>query len=90
MSAELLAFSFGEQANLRMNGQTSAVSLPEGITIGEGGTPGSKALKFGGNTQVQLPNSDYFAADKPFSLTLWIYQPTGSDNFAVVISDGPG
>ncbi len=88
-SAELLAFSFGEQANLRMNGQTSAVSLPEGITIGEGGIPGSKALKFGANTQVQLPNSDYFSADKPFSVTLWIYQPTGSDNFAVVYQMDP-
>ena len=83
-SAELLALSLGERANLSRKGQTSAVSLPEGITIGEAGIPGSKALKFGANTQVQLPNSDYFAADKPFSVTVWIYQPTGSDNFAVV------
>ena len=83
-SAELLALSLGEQAKLNLKGQVSAVSLPEGITIGEAGVPGSKALKFGGNTQVQLPNSDYFAADKPFLVTLWIYQPTGSDNFAVV------
>ncbi|MFN8006983.1 MAG: DUF1553 domain-containing protein [Terriglobia bacterium] len=83
-SAELLSLSLGDRIEAKLQGETSLVSVPEGITVGEASIPGSKSLKFGANAQVELPHIDYFAVDRPFSVAVWIFQPTGSDNFAVV------
>ena len=63
--------------------------LPEGITAGEGATATTQALHFGANAKLELPNLDYFASDKPFSMAVWMYQPKREDNITIVSQSDP-
>ena len=46
-------------------------------------------MHFGANAKLELPNIDYFASDKPFSLAVWMYQPKREDNITIVSQFDP-
>jgi hypothetical protein len=88
-ASELLAVEFATEVNVKQAGQTKNVPLLEGITVGEGSTAATKALHFAANAKLELPNLDYFASDKPFSLAVWMYQPKREDNITIVSQFDP-
>jgi len=88
-ASELLALELGGEAKVRQAGQSTTVPLPEGIAVGEGSTPATKALHFGANARLELANVDYFASDKPFSVAVWMYQPKREDNIVIVSQVDP-
>lgn len=65
-----------------------AVKPATGVTLGEGPTPGRKALHFAKESAQNLPSMT-FDADKPFSLSMWIYFPKGEDYFAIASQSDP-
>ena len=69
--------------SLDIKGQTSAIKLNEGITLGEALLFAGKALHFSSEAEVELSTIDDFAADKPFSIATWVYQPKRDDSFVV-------
>jgi hypothetical protein len=83
VNSEWLAVALGDSAGLRSGNQTTAVSLPDGATSGTGPSAGAKAVHFGSNAGIELPKQEGFAADKPFSIAAWIYQPNREDSFVV-------
>ncbi len=82
-SSQLLALSLEAQVKLQTEDENTVIALPEGVTLGTGVTPDTKALQFGSDAAVELRNFDYFAADKPFSIATWIFQPKREDSFLV-------
>lgn len=88
-SSELLAITPGNPIQLRRQGQTTTLALPEGTALGEGADPRTRALHFDSEARVELPNVDYFGSDKPFSIATWIYQPKREDSFIVASQSDP-
>ena len=90
-SAQVASLSLGSTASLEYRGQTETISLKDGLTLGDGPRPNSKALHFGAKTQVEIPtngNAD-FSADKPFSIATWILSPDNDDNFVIASQMNP-
>ena len=90
-SAQVASLSLGTTASLEYRGQTETISLKDGLTLGDGPRPNSKALHFGAKTQVEIPtngNAD-FSADKPFSIATWILSPDNDDNFVIASQMNP-
>jgi len=88
-ASELLALQFASEVKVTRSGQTTNLTMPEGIMAGEGATPAARALHFSANSSLELANVDYFASDKPFSLAVWMYQPKREDNFTIVSQSDP-
>jgi hypothetical protein len=88
-SSELLSLVVANQARFLSQGRDEAVPLDEGVTLGEGPEPSTKALHFKAKAYVELPSVDYFATDRPFSIATWIYFPTGEDTFVVASQSDP-
>lgn len=89
VSSNLLALWLGETVKMESRGQAAAVGLPEGVSPGAAPVPERKALHFGPNAKLELPNQDYFGSDKAFSLSAWVYQPKREDNFIVASQSEP-
>ncbi|MCI0623922.1 MAG: DUF1553 domain-containing protein, partial [Acidobacteria bacterium] len=88
-SAELAILSFGSTASLDYRGRTDTVSLKDGLTLGDGPRPNSKALRFGANAQVEIPGMDDFSSEKAFSIASWILSPQNDDNFVIASQMNP-
>jgi mono/diheme cytochrome c family protein len=59
------------------------LTLPEGAAFGAGHLPKRKAITFSGKNALELPNVEYFEADKPFSISAWMLMPQGEDNYTI-------
>ncbi|MSO22970.1 MAG: DUF1553 domain-containing protein [Acidobacteria bacterium] len=88
-SSQLATLSLGSAASLEYRGRTETVSLKEGLTLGDGPQPNSKALHFGVNAQVEVPGMDDFSSDKPFSIASWILSPQNDDTFVIASQMNP-
>ena len=82
-ASQLLTISVTDQIGVETARRNSKVAIPQGVTLGEISTLGRKGLYFDTTGAVELPNFDGFAADKPFSVAVWIYCPKESDSFVV-------
>jgi hypothetical protein len=85
---ELLALSVKEKPELRVrNKDADLAPLATGF-VGEGHLEGHKAFHFCGKESVELPNLEYFEADRPFTVALWFYVPDASksDSSYVLVS----
>ena len=89
LGSQLLAISIAADVRVATNDAEMPVELPEGLTLGPGATEKTRALYFGKEASLELPHIDYFSTDKPFSVAVWVYQPTGSDNFTVMSQSDP-
>ncbi len=90
-SAQVACLSLGSAASLEYRGRTETISLKDGLTLGDGPRPNSKALHFGAKTQVEIPTNgnDDFSADKAFSIATWILSPENDDNFVIASQMNP-
>jgi hypothetical protein len=76
-SAQLLALDLNLEkgAQAVRNGQPEPVSLPEGVTRGEGPPGVASALHFGKDASLTLPNVPEIDSDKPFTVSTWVWMP---------------
>ncbi len=84
-----VSMPIGESAQVRaleLNGEVKwggkPVKLSKVVTFGEGPENGRKALHFGKDSSLALPNME-FDADKPFSISAWIYYPKNDDSVVI-------
>ena len=90
MADEVLALDLAAKAPiLQFKNQPVELKLPEGAAFGEGHLPKRKAIVFAGKNAVELPNVEYFEADRPFSLSTWMLMPKGEDNYTVAAQLDP-
>ncbi|MSO21788.1 MAG: DUF1553 domain-containing protein [Acidobacteria bacterium] len=87
---ELLALTVeGREPKLLVKGNPVAVTLPEGVTMGDAYIAGRKALLFSGKGFLALPSLDAISADRPFSIAVWFFLPAGEDTFVVASQSDP-
>ena len=65
------------------------VTLPEGVSIGEGHLAGRQALHFKDKSWIELPGQDRIEADRAFSIAAWVYVPKNEDGFTVASQTDP-
>ncbi len=64
--------------------QVSVVDpLPEGVTLVDGPPGAGKAMHFGKEASVQLPNIPDFDTDKPFTIAAWIMMPKEHESYTI-------
>ncbi|MDA2926511.1 DUF1553 domain-containing protein [Acidobacteria bacterium AH-259-G07] len=88
-SSELLSLSIDEGAEARLKDGRQAIELSEGATLGETADGNRKALRFEGESWAEIPTLKYVDTDKPFSITVWLYQPDADGNFAIASQSDP-
>jgi hypothetical protein len=88
-SAQLAVLSLAADAFLEHRGRRESISLKDGLTVGDGPQPGSKALHFGEKAQMEIPVSDGFSSDKAFSIATWILSPQNDDDFVIASQMNP-
>ncbi|MCW5982357.1 MAG: DUF1553 domain-containing protein [Bryobacteraceae bacterium] len=87
---ELLAFTVGDKRpRVQFRNQDFDFPGADQFTIDDGPLPGSKAVEFCGFDGVELPNADYFEADRPFSVAAWIRTPRKPDGSVIVGQTDP-
>jgi hypothetical protein len=74
-SSQLLALSLEKDARAIRNGQPEPLSLPGGVTLGEGPPEAGPALHFGKEALLTLPNVPEVDSDRPFTVSTWIWMP---------------
>jgi hypothetical protein len=61
----------------------SSLSLTNGVTWGPGNGENHTALHFAEKAGLEVPAVAGSGADKPFSISAWVYMPKGEDNFTI-------
>jgi hypothetical protein len=74
-SSQLLALSLEKDARAIRNGQPEPLSLPSGVTLGEGPPEAGPALHFGKEAFLTLPNVPEVDSDRPFTVSTWVWMP---------------
>jgi hypothetical protein len=76
-SAQLLGVNLNLEKGAQAvhNGQTAPVSLPDGVTLGDGPPGIGPALHFGKEASLELPNIPEIDTDKPFTISTWAWMP---------------
>ncbi|PWT98413.1 MAG: hypothetical protein C5B51_29410 [Terriglobia bacterium] len=74
-STELLAVWPDSGIKVSRRGVRRELPLPKGVTVSRAPLAAGEALDFDGQSVVELPNMDVIDADKPFSISLWVYVP---------------
>jgi hypothetical protein len=64
-----------EKLTLLRHEQTEPLSLPASVMVGEGAPGNAKALYFGKDGSITLPNVGEMDTDQPFTIATWIYLP---------------
>ena len=64
-------------------GQTEPLKLPPGVTEAEGPSGTEKALHFGKEAYLELPNVPEIDADKPFTIAAWVRIPKAGENYVI-------
>jgi hypothetical protein len=80
-SASLLDVSVAESPQVTHNGQTGPVTLPADVTLGDGPPGVGKALHFGKEGAIKLPNIPEIDSDKPFTVAAWVQVPKVTQGF---------
>ncbi len=89
LSAQLAILSLANTASLDYRGRTETVPLKDGLTLGDGPRPNSKALHFGAKAQIEIPDRNDFSSDQAFSIAAWILSPENDDNFVIASQMNP-
>jgi hypothetical protein len=81
--SRVLELSVGSRARLLQKGQLQPVTLPAGVKVGAGVSGNGKALHFDKKGFVTLPNIAEVDADKPFTITTWVYLPKAKGSYVI-------
>jgi hypothetical protein len=82
-SSQLLDLSLNDPPHVTRNGQMVPVLLPTGVTLGDGPPEVGKAINFGKEGSVKLPNIPEVDTDKPFTIAAWVKIPKVNESFAL-------
>jgi hypothetical protein len=82
-SSRLLDLNLTDSPKVTRNGQSEPVTLPSDVTLGDGPASGLKALHFGKEGAIKLPNVPEIDTDKPFTIAAWIQIPKLNEGFAL-------
>jgi len=82
-TSRLVELSVGSRAKLLQKGQPLPVTLPARVTVGAGVSGDGRALHFGKRAFVPLPHISEIDADKPFTISTWVYLPKGKGNYVI-------
>lgn len=82
-SSQLLDLSLDNEAQIVRNGQAEPVPLPAGVTLGDGPPGVGKALHFGKESAVKLPNIPEIDTDKPFTIAAWVRIPKVGESYSL-------
>src|SRR5579862_783682 len=74
-ASRVLDVALDTGVELSQKGQTQPVALTEGVSVGEGGSGAGKALHFGKEAFLALPNISEIDGDRPFTIATWAYLP---------------
>ena len=83
-SAEVLTLSLNGRAEVSLPDRKVKIDLPEGVSVGAGPEEDRKALRFAKEAWAELPNIEQIDAERPFSISTWIYHPKNDGDYAVV------
>jgi len=81
--SRVLELSVGGRARLLQRGQPQPLTLPAAVTVGQGVSGTGKALHFSKKAFVTLPNIPEIDADKPFTISTWVYLPKGKGSYVI-------
>jgi hypothetical protein len=82
-AAQVLELTVGSRVKLMQKGRPQPIALPAGVTVGEGVTAAGAALHFGKEGSVALPNVPEIAADRPFTISTWVYLPKQKGSYVL-------
>jgi len=82
-SSQLLDLRLANDVQVIRNGQSAPVSLPASVTVGDGPPGVGKALHFGKEASVTLPNVPEIDTDKPFTIAAWVQIPKVNESFSL-------
>ena len=81
--SRVLELTVGSSARLLQKGEPLPVTLPARVTVGAGVSGDGQALHFGKNAFVPLPHISEIDADKPFTISTWVYLPKGKGSYVI-------
>jgi hypothetical protein len=82
-TTRVLELTVSSRVHLMRKGRQQPISLPAGVTVGEGVAAAGAALHFGKNSFVTLPNVPEIDADKPFTISTWAYLPKEKGSYVI-------
>jgi hypothetical protein len=82
-SSQLLDLRLTNDERVIRNGQSSPLSLPASVTLGDGPPGVGKALHFGKEASVTLPNVPEIDTDQPFTIAAWVQIPKVNESFGL-------
>ena len=88
VASRVLDLNVGSAAELSQKGQPQPLALTEGMTIGDGAPDAGKALHFGKDSFLALPNVPEIDGDRPFTIATWVYLPK-KEGYVIASQFGP-
>jgi mono/diheme cytochrome c family protein len=82
-AARVLELTVSNGVSLMRKGRPEAIALPDGVTLTAGVTAPGAALHFGKKAFVTLPNVPEVDADRPFTISTWVYLPKEKGSYVI-------
>jgi hypothetical protein len=82
-SSHILDLQVGEEVSALRHQQSEPLRLPENVTVADGATEGVKALSFGKDGSLTLPNIVEPDTNQPFTIAAWVYSPPKKETHVV-------
>jgi hypothetical protein len=82
-SSQLMYLKSNDGVKLIRNGNSEPVSLPAVVTEAEGPSGTERALHFGKEGWIELPNVSGIDTDKPFTISAWVWIPKVDESYVI-------
>ncbi len=82
-TSRVLELTVSNRVKLMRKGRPQPIALPAGVTVGEGVSAAGAALHFGKKSFVTLPNVQEIDADRPFTISTWVYLPKEKGSYVI-------
>jgi Protein of unknown function (DUF1553)/Protein of unknown function (DUF1549)/Concanavalin A-like lectin/glucanases superfamily/Planctomycete cytochrome C len=82
-SARLLNLQVDQTAQVISGGQSQPVELPPTVTVTDGPPGAGKAIHFGKEAALKLPNIPQIDTSTPFTVATWVKIPKNNESFAI-------
>jgi mono/diheme cytochrome c family protein len=82
-ATRVLELTVSNGVSLMRKGRPEAIALPDGVTVSAGVTAPGAALHFGKKAFVTLPNVPDVDADRPFTISTWVYVPREKGSYVI-------
>jgi hypothetical protein len=82
-ATRVLELTVSNRASLMRKGRPEAIAFPDGVSVRAGVTAPGAALHFGKKAFVTLPNVPEVDADRPFTISTWVYLPKEKGSYVI-------